>query len=62
MPIYEFECDNELCEANVHIEKEISITKAAELECPFCSESMRKVYSSVGVIFKGQGFYSTDNR
>ena len=62
MPIYEFECDNEKCECNVHIEKEISITKAQELECPFCGESMRKVYSSVPAIFKGSGFYSTDSR
>lgn len=60
MPIYEFECDNEDCECNLHIEKEISITKAHDLECPFCGESMRKVYSSVPVHFKGSGFYSTD--
>ena len=60
MPVYEFQCSNDDCECNVHIEKEISITKAAELECPFCGENMSKVYSSVGVVFKGSGFYSTD--
>ena len=61
MPIYEFECDSDKCEANARIEKEISITKSQDgIECPFCGESMRKVYSNVGVIFKGSGFYSTD--
>lgn len=61
MPIYEFECDNEKCEANARIEKEISITKSHEIECPFCGENMRKVYSSVPAVhFKGSGFYSTD--
>jgi putative FmdB family regulatory protein len=62
MPIYEFECDNDECEANARIEREISIVKSHELECPFCGEHMRKVYSSVPAVhFKGSGFYSTDN-
>jgi len=63
MPIYEFECDNEKCEANARIEKDLSISKVQDgIECPFCSELMRKVYSSVSVHFKGSGFYSTDSR
>ena len=61
MPIYEFECENSDCESNARIEKEISITKSHEIDCPFCGESMRKVYSSVPVHFKAKGFYSTDN-
>ena len=63
MPIYEFECNNEKCEANARYDKEFSISEPHDLDCPFCGESMRKVYSSVpSVIFKGSGFYSTDNR
>jgi hypothetical protein len=44
MPSYEFECVNEACEANVHIDKPVSKSKEADLECPFCYESMSLVY------------------
>ena len=30
--------------------------------CPACSGDLRKVYSAVGVVFKGSGFYATDSR
>ena len=30
-------------------------------ECPNCGAPVQKVFSSVGVVFKGSGFYSTDN-
>ena len=61
MPIYEFQCDNSDCEADARIERELSMTKVHEgIDCPFCSEPMRKVYSSVPAHFKGSGFYSTD--
>ena len=30
--------------------------------CPRCRGHLRKVFSAVGVVFKGSGFYSTDNR
>jgi len=31
-------------------------------ECPLCQEPVRKIYNSVGVVFKGSGFYKTDSR
>jgi predicted nucleic acid-binding Zn ribbon protein len=31
-------------------------------ECPICGGSVRRVVGSVGVVFKGSGFYVTDNR
>jgi putative FmdB family regulatory protein len=64
MPIYEFQCENDDCEADARIEKEISMSKVHDgIECPFCSEPMRKVYSSVPAIhFRGTGFYSTDSK
>ena len=64
MPIYEFQCDNDECEADARIEKELSMTKVQDgIECPFCNELMRKVYSSApNIIFKGSGFYSTDSK
>ena len=61
MPIYEFECDSDKCEANARIEKELPMSKVQDgVECPFCGEQMRKVYSNVSVQFKGSGFYSTN--
>jgi putative FmdB family regulatory protein len=30
-------------------------------ECPVCKGEIRKVYSNVGVVFKGSGFYKTDS-
>lgn len=33
------------------------------INCPDCGEpELRKVVNSVGVVFKGSGFYVTDNR
>ena len=31
-------------------------------ECPACGGKLRKVFSAVGVVFKGSGFYRTDSR
>ena len=31
-------------------------------ECPACGQQLRKLFSSVGVVFKGSGFYRTDSR
>jgi putative FmdB family regulatory protein len=31
-------------------------------ECPQCGGQLRKVFSAVGVVFKGSGFYKTDSR
>jgi len=30
--------------------------------CPQCGAPVQKVFSSVGIVFKGSGFYSTDNK
>ena len=60
MPIYEFECTNDRCEANLRYEKELKINEPHDVECGFCHEPMRKIYSSFGISFKGTGFYSTD--
>lgn len=61
MPIYEFECINENCEANLRYEKELSIHEPHSVDCGFCHNPMRKIYSNFGIAFKGDGFYSTDN-
>ncbi len=58
MPTYQYrctECANEL-------EAFQKFTDAPLTECPDCTGALRKVYSAVGVVFKGSGFYATDNR
>jgi predicted nucleic acid-binding Zn ribbon protein len=39
-----------------------SFADAPLTECPTCEGRLRKVFSSVGVVFKGSGFYRTDSR
>lgn len=63
MPIYEFQCQNDQCESMAIYDKEFSISEPHDLDCNFCGEQMRKVYSYVPAVhFKGSGFYSSDNR
>jgi putative FmdB family regulatory protein len=39
-----------------------SFTDASLTECPECAGRLRKLFSSVGIVFKGSGFYHTDSR
>jgi putative FmdB family regulatory protein len=39
-----------------------SFTDAPLADCPACGGRLRKVFSAVGVVFKGSGFYKTDSR
>jgi putative FmdB family regulatory protein len=39
-----------------------SFSDASLTVCPVCSGPLRKVFSSVGIVFKGSGFYRTDSR
>jgi putative FmdB family regulatory protein len=39
-----------------------SFSDAALTECPECGGSLRKVFSPVGIVFRGSGFYRTDSR
>ncbi|AZR72141.1 FmdB family transcriptional regulator [Anoxybacter fermentans] len=57
MPTYEYKCEN--CGRFERFEK---ITAEPLTECPTCKGKVHRVISAVGVIFKGSGFYITDNR
>jgi putative FmdB family regulatory protein len=47
----------------VQFERQQSFTDAPLKTCPECrKKSLKKIISPVGVVFKGSGFYSTDNR
>lgn len=58
MPIYEYVCDS--CKYNFEIEQ--SMQDEPLSECPKCKNKIRRVFSLSPIIFKGSGFYSTDNR
>jgi len=59
MPTYQYVCG--ACEAPLEIVQ--SFSDDALVECPACAaHELRKVYGSVGVVFKGSGFYRTDSR
>ena len=59
MPNYTYRCDS----CGVQFERYQSFTDPVLKRCPECSKnSLRKVIGPVGVVFKGSGFYSTDNK
>jgi putative FmdB family regulatory protein len=58
MPIYEYECEN----CGVRFERLQRMTDASLTDCPECAGHVHRVMQPVGVIFKGSGFYVTDNR
>ena len=60
MPTYQYACTN--AESKHEFEVVQSFTDAPVSECPECGAPVRKVYGSVGVVFKGSGFYRTDSR
>src|SRR4051794_25002650 len=60
VPTYEYACTNP--EGKHEFEVVQSFSDAPVTECPVCGAPVRKVYGSVGVVFKGSGFYRTDSR
>ncbi len=58
MPTYEYRCDS--CAKNFDVVQ--SFTDDPLTECPTCGSPVRKVFGSVGIVFKGSGFYKTDSR
>ena len=58
MPTYQYQCS--ACEHA--FEAFQSFSDEPLTTCPECKGEVRKVYSAVGVVFKGSGFYKTDSR
>ncbi len=58
MPIYEYACRS----CGQHLEIAQSFKDDPLTTCPACEGSLRKVYGSIGITFKGSGFYRTDSR
>lgn len=58
MPIYLYECDS----CGVRFEKLQRMSDDPLTDCPECEGQVHRVIQPVGIIFKGSGFYVTDNR
>jgi putative FmdB family regulatory protein len=59
MPTYQYVCGE--CDAPLEVVQ--SFSDDALTTCPECkAEALKKVYGSVGVVFKGSGFYRNDSR
>ena len=58
MPTYEYACT----ECGDRTEVVQSIFDAHLTTCTVCGGQLRKVFSPVGIVFKGSGFYRTDSR
>ena len=58
MPTYQYACTA----CGEQLEAVQSFSDPSLTECPACSGQLRKVFSAVGVVFKGSGFYKTDSR
>ncbi len=58
MPTYQYACTA----CGHQLEAVQSFADEALSECPACEGRLRKLFSGVGVVFKGSGFYRTDSR
>jgi putative FmdB family regulatory protein len=58
MPTYEYACTA----CGQHLEVVQSMSDEPLRECGACGGNLRKVFSPIGIVFKGSGFYRTDSR
>jgi putative FmdB family regulatory protein len=58
MPTYEYACTQ--CEQHVEVFQRLSEDPLTT--CGVCGGPLRKVFHPAGIVFKGSGFYATDNR
>ncbi len=58
VPTYEYGCTS----CGQHVEVFQRITEDPLTTCRACGGTLRKVFHPAGIVFKGSGFYATDNR
>jgi putative FmdB family regulatory protein len=58
MTTYEYECQT----CHERVEAVQKFTDPSLTTCPRCGGELRKVFSAVGIVFKGSGFYKNDSR
>ncbi|MBN2005293.1 MAG: hypothetical protein JXA21_18185 [Anaerolineae bacterium] len=58
MPLYAYQCQD----CGLTFERRQSFSEAPITVCPECGGTVQRLIQPVGIIFKGSGFYVTDNR
>ncbi|MDI6410624.1 MULTISPECIES: FmdB family zinc ribbon protein [Streptomyces] len=58
MPTYQYQCT----ECGEGLEVVQKFTDDSLTVCPSCDGRLKKVFSAVGIVFKGSGFYRNDSR
>jgi putative FmdB family regulatory protein len=59
MPVYTYQCEN----CGIRFDQQQKFSDPPLTRCPECSKkTLRKVYTPVGIVFKGSGFYATDHK
>ncbi|MBU6328867.1 MAG: FmdB family transcriptional regulator [Acidobacteria bacterium] len=58
MPVYQYRC----ADCGHELEVQQAFTDDALTECPACHGALKKRFGSVGISFKGSGFYKNDSR
>ena len=58
MPLYQYQC----AECGVRFERVQHYDDPPVAVCPECEGKVHRLIGPVGVVFKGQGFYSTDHK
>jgi putative FmdB family regulatory protein len=58
MPTYEYACMS----CGRHVEAVQSFSDEPLRTCEYCGGPLKRVFHPVGIVLKGSGFYSTDNR
>ena len=58
MPTYQYSCT----ECNHAFDQVQTFSDDSLTVCPRCEGRLRKIFNAIGVVFKGSGFYRTDNR
>ena len=59
MPVYTYRCGN----CGVQFDRHQKFADSPLVKCPECGKkALKKVIAPVGVVFRGSGFYATDNR
>jgi len=57
MPVYEYACNS----CGHHFDIRHGAEEKPALSCPVCAGEVRKIFHAAGIIFKGSGWYITDN-
>jgi putative FmdB family regulatory protein len=58
MPIYEYRCTG----CSEEFEVKSSFNEKSNVVCPVCDAQVSRVFSPALIVYKGSGFYTTDNR